>query len=154
MRGLGDVSGSDKDIWPLVLAASNKDLKMFKYFWDQHYLWDISHLHAVLEVIFINTSWKDALKYLFTSTTTEDIIFAMTYGEREAFVQEMFRRYIGHSTDKLAQDFFEVLLVTPFTHIGLKGVFESCALNPHLNEVQKIWHTKFDQAMYFKHQYL
>ena len=143
MRGSGqDASDADRDVWPLVIAASNQDLALFKYFWEMHYLWDSSHLYAILEILFIKTKWRAALMYLFKSKTTEDIIFTFTYEERESFAQELFRRFIGNSTEKMTKGLFEKLLETPFTVIGLKGLLESCALNPHFGEVEKIWHTK------------
>lgn len=107
---------------------------MFKYFWEKYYLWDSNHLHAILEVIFIKTTWGEVLKYIFNSSTTEDIFYTMSYQERESFVIELFRRYLGNAPIPMVKGLFERLLEKPFAIIGLKGLIESSTLNLNQNE--------------------
>ena len=56
-----DYTEAEKDIFPLVVAISNNDMAMFKYFWSQHFLWDQTHLYAVLENIFTKSEWNEVL---------------------------------------------------------------------------------------------
>lgn len=75
----GQIDPIEAEAFPLILACSNEDLNMFKYFWEQHFLWNMLHLNVVLEVIFIKTSWKDVLNYLFDTKVTTDIFFSMNF---------------------------------------------------------------------------
>ena len=98
---------------------------MFEYFWDMHYLWDASHLYAIVEVIFTKTTWAEALKYLMSSPTTHDIFFSLNFKEREEFIDELFRRYIANAPSKMTQGMFERVLQSPYCIIGIKGLMES-----------------------------
>ena len=85
---------AEREIWPLSLAASNEDIDMFSYFWDKYYLWDSTHLNAIVEVIFSKTTWNEGLLYLFCSETTVDIFLSMSYENREYFIEDLMRWYV------------------------------------------------------------
>jgi hypothetical protein len=75
----GAIDDVEGDVFPLILAASNQDLNMFKYFWEMHYLWNWLHLSTILQIIFLKTSWKAGVSYLFESQVTQDIYFSMNF---------------------------------------------------------------------------
>jgi len=89
-----DFTEADYDIFPLMIALSNRDLPMFKYFWENHALWDETHLYSVFEILFCKAEWNEVLTYILKSGTTRDIFHAMSFEDREKYIEEMFRRYI------------------------------------------------------------
>lgn len=121
----GLIDPIEAEAFPLILACSNEDLSMFKYFWEMHYLWNMLHLNVVLEVIFIKTSWKDVLNYLFDTKVTTDIFFSMNFKSWEMFVQELFRRFIANAPEWMIDGLFWKVLRTPFAIIGMKGLLEA-----------------------------
>lgn len=132
-----DYTSADNEIFPLCIACSNKDMGMFSYFWEQHYMWDSSHLFSLLETIFTKTQWNEALMYVLKAQTTEDIFYTLNFEERELFIEELFRRYVQNAEEEMTEGIYEILLATPYAIITIKGFLTAGSVDKKKSKIQK-----------------
>ena len=109
----------DQESFPLILILHNEDAEMLDYIWSMNELWDFEHLKVVLQTLFSRTHWAHGIDIILMSDASQDEYNALPYGLKNAFLIELFYRYLYQSTEEIKKLIRKSLVERPYALMSL-----------------------------------
>lgn len=123
----------DLEVFPLMIALSNKDEDMLDYLWGLTELWGFSHFQIVLHASFARINFMKGVDILLGSEATQDCYNSLTYEDKTNFMIELYYRYLAQTNDKIKSYIREVSVQRPYSLMVVH--FLMSEMKEHNNEL-------------------